>query len=554
MTRGLSFLLLSVALAIAVNFVSTPPLAPVLRPLQRHRWWFLAAVLCALAVIHIWQGRRASNRPADSPDLWAHLRPAISDRVREWVDEVLVRSLRLSPEPFPVSLVERSEAVAETDISKDHKRVRQWAISADVLTLYDTTRGQVLEVLRHPPSPPSGASIIVVAAALASPAGFFAATGLISGNGISKGAPIRKIRPSVVRVVYALGFAVAYSAAFLAVSGTLYLFVFTANPQFIRASGATAPGFMKATFIILILAEPFFLWNIITRHLVRRRLLQALLMAQGVLPRNLYEILSHARLHMLLHHVGDGYFFTHPILLKYFSHQGYRASPPTSLPTRSNERQIGTWAVFAGFVLVVVKLTLENVWRGTWQGGLEVALVVAFLMIVPRLPSGGYIIVRIVIPPPGSWNVSELKKQLAEPSPYIVANAQRAAQIALGDANRRIRLARENSGLIDSLTSLTALREPGLAKEVVHGVITDGVVLGSYLAREDSKPARIPNLTRALMMKPNNILLNGDQTEITVYAVYAAYKLTCSSVLGRYLFLRRMARVERKERASLDNL
>ena len=142
--RGLSFVLVTVALGIAINFVSTPPLPAALRPVQHYRWWFLAAVLFALAVIRIWQGRKDPIRPADPPDQWAHLRSAIGDRVREWVDEVLVRSLRLLPEPLPVSLVERPDAVMKTDAFERQQSIRQWRIEAEALTLYDDAHGQLL--------------------------------------------------------------------------------------------------------------------------------------------------------------------------------------------------------------------------------------------------------------------------------------------------------------------------------------------------------------------------------------------------------------------------
>jgi ribonuclease HIII len=55
------------------------------------------------------------------------------------------------------------------------------------------------------------------------------------------------------------------------------------------------------------------------------------------------------------------------------------------------------------------------------------------------------------------------------------------------------------------------------------------------------------------MLKPNNMLLNDDQTGIATYAAYSAYKVACSSILGRYLFLRRIAKVERTEYSRLDN-
>ena len=110
--RGLDFVLVSVALGIAINFASTPPLPPALRLVQHYGWWFLIAVVAALALSRILQRQETAARQTDPPNTWEHIRPIMGNRVRQWVDEVLVRSLHLVPHPISVSLIERHDDVS----------------------------------------------------------------------------------------------------------------------------------------------------------------------------------------------------------------------------------------------------------------------------------------------------------------------------------------------------------------------------------------------------------------------------------------------------------
>jgi hypothetical protein len=245
---------------------------------------------------------------------------------------------------------------------------------------------------------------------------------------------------------------------------------------------------------------------------------------------------------------GDSYLFTHPLLLRYFALQDRRRSVPTPLPTRTGSRQIGTSAGVVGLALLAIDLTVEQSWRSGWQGALALAIIWVTLMIMSRMPSGGFIIAEIIIPHRGSWEVPELQKEAAAPAPYIIANAQRATRAVMHDTNARKRFAWENSRLIESITALVTIREPVQSPEQALSVIADGVALGVYLAREDSRPTRIPNLTRTLILKEGTAA-GGEQAGIAIYAAYAAYRMTCRSALGRYLFLRRIAKVERTERA-----
>jgi hypothetical protein len=144
----LDFLLVSVGLALAVNYASNARLPSDLRPLQDHPW---PALGCVLAVIALrawqrWNGRASVwERPADPPDSWAHLLPSLSARVRrDWIDGVLRPSLRLLPKPVAVRLAQRPDEVAAPQALLLAPHGRALPHDADILTTYDYAQGRLL--------------------------------------------------------------------------------------------------------------------------------------------------------------------------------------------------------------------------------------------------------------------------------------------------------------------------------------------------------------------------------------------------------------------------
>jgi DNA polymerase III delta prime subunit len=109
----LLFLLVSVALASAVNLVTNAPLPPLLQPLERHPWWFLGILLIIiLGARGVLGARTAEGGTADEPKRWAHVRGDLIGRVHaDWVEGVLQPSLSRLPRPVEARLTKHRSMV-----------------------------------------------------------------------------------------------------------------------------------------------------------------------------------------------------------------------------------------------------------------------------------------------------------------------------------------------------------------------------------------------------------------------------------------------------------
>ncbi len=142
------FLLVSVALALAVNYASDASLPGSLSFLQRRPWALLGSVL-ALIALRGWQRwtDRANvwERAADPPDTWKHLLPELITRVRrDWIDGVLGPSLELLGEPVAVRLAQRADAVASPPSRLLAPANQPLPADADILAAYDYAQRRLL--------------------------------------------------------------------------------------------------------------------------------------------------------------------------------------------------------------------------------------------------------------------------------------------------------------------------------------------------------------------------------------------------------------------------
>jgi hypothetical protein len=340
-----------------------------------------------------------------------------------------------------------------------------------------------------------------------------------------------------VGIVCATGLAALYALVWLGLAGMLYTMVYLWHAPSTDPGVETALHQIPGEVLIAIgVISPFIIWNVIIRHLVRYRLLRLMLVRQGLLPRRLDELLEHARTRLLLYRIGDGYLFTHRMLFDHLANEDREVHGPVSSLTRTENIRLGTWVVLAGLGLFTISTATDHMWRSQWP----IVVIIPILLITPRLPVNHWLTINIALPAHG-WTVPALTKQPSEHRPYVADAAERAAQMALDETALGRRLSLENSRLIEALAALAVLRHPKTSSNEMNRVIACSVAFGAYLAREDSRPATIPKLTRTLLLRQGTSA-QAEHASLAIYAAYVAYRMACVSPLSRRRFLHRIAR------------
>jgi hypothetical protein len=347
----------------------------------------------------------------------------------------------------------------------------------------------------------------------------------LSDSRRSKFQPVEDRRPIMIGVVQSCLYAALILIMLLSVLSFL-------------AANATPPldwsQIRGVALFVLVLVGPFTVWNAESRNVVRHVLLRYLLIRQRLIPRHMSEVLEYGRTHLLLYRAEQSYMYSHDLILAHLAYDSADEVPQVPLvPSRTKNARRANYIAIFGLALC----TFTVVDTGEISTGWPVLAGVVGLMVFLRwryLARFG----SIALPPADDWHVGALTVGATINEGYVVAAAERASRFALRDLALRRRLVRRLGIVAELLRDLAVVRHLGNGN--LDAIIDESMAYGAFLARENSRPGYIGQLTSLLLRRHGE---NYDQTYrgVAVYSAYVAYRWSCLSPVSRWLFLARLS-------------